>query len=133
MKLNEAVEYINSLKDYEGYVQFSDKKLEIFNKTKNINLVLNNNFIYEAHFYNEHKKTSISIHQINDEFLLSQTQIPDKLDKNDEETFYYHKNKKFRMIQIWEKQKDENCDNLDVLKLTKVVFGGFIEDKKEIK
>ena len=125
----EVIDYINELQGYQGYVQFSHRPID---KSKDI--FLDNNpkiedeegFIYEAHFCNG--KESISIRQINNSWLVSKTDISN-IDKNDMQEFITDIEKfnyKVKMAQIWEEVKDELCENMEVKKLTKVVFAGFI-------
>jgi CRISPR type III-associated protein (TIGR04423 family) len=134
MKKNrdEIIEYINSLKGYNGYVQFSnrpiDKNKDIF-LDGNVKIENENGFIYEAHFSNGTE--SIQIRQINDSWLVSITDISniDKKDIqeyiSDIEDFDY----KIKMAQIWEECEDEYCENMKVKKITKVVFAGFVDAK----
>ena len=130
----EVIDYINNkLQGYQGYVQFSHRKID---KSKDI--FLDNNpqiedekgFIYEAHFCNG--KESIAIRQINDSWLVSITDISN-IDKNDMQEFITDIsdfNYKVKMTQIWEEVKDELCENMPVKKLKKVVFAGFVGGEK---
>ena len=124
----ETIEYINSLKGYEGYVQFShrriDKSKDIFiDKTPSVED--EEGFVYEAHFSNG--KQSIQIRHINDSWFISETDISSIKDEDmqfyisDIENFDY----KIKMAQIWEEKTDELCENMKVKKLKKVVFAGF--------
>ena len=130
MKKEDIVEIINeNYKDYEGYVQFShrpiEKEKDIFYNGKKVEIVNESGFIYEAHFCNGNE--SVAIRQINDSWLISTTDISNisltDIEKylSDIKDFNY----KIKMAQIWEKEKDEYCENLPVLKLKKVVFAGF--------
>jgi len=131
MKKEDIVNTINEqYRDYEGYVQFShraiDKERDIFYDGKRVEVLDENGFIYEAHFYNE--KESISIKQINDSWLVSTTDISN-VDENDTEKFISDVtgwNYKIKMAQIWEKEADEFCEGIEMKKLKKVVFAGFI-------
>jgi len=117
------IKYINSLKDYEGYVQFSDSKIrecDIFKGFQDIKLTPTKGFIYEAHFYNG--QDSITIRQINDSWIVDKNiDIP----LTDTETFYAKDGLKVKMAQIWEAKADEFCEGMRVKKLIKVVFAGF--------
>ena len=130
----EVINYINSLKGYCGYIQWShrpiDKEKDIFiNKDPNIDN--ENGFIYEAHFYNDTEKKSIQIRQINDSWLVSETNILN-LDEKDTQIFISEIQgcPKVKMAQIWQEKEDELCENMKVKKLTKVVFTGFVKDEK---
>jgi len=126
----EVVKYLNSLENYQGYVQFSDMKIrecDIFRNLQKISLSLTNGFIYEAHFCN--KEESIAVKQINNYWLVSISDIS-TANENETEVFQGIENLKVRMTQIWEETNDNLCENMKVRKLSKVVFSGFIGDKK---
>jgi len=128
MKKNrtEVIEYINGLKEYEGYVQFShrpiDLERDLFPRANDI--ADEKGFVYEAHFYKDNQ--SIMIRQINDSWIVSQT------DTTDAEFEFFHgiSNLKIRMAQIWKPEPDELCEGMSVMKLKKVVFAGFEKDKR---
>jgi CRISPR type III-associated protein (TIGR04423 family) len=129
MTKEEIVKYINDeLKGYEGYVQFSHRPIK---KTKDVFVDKNpkveneQGFIYEAHFCNA--KKSISIKQINESWLVSETDISNT-DNSDMQSYISDIsgfNYKIKMAQIWEERQDELCKNMRVKKLKKVVFAGF--------
>ena len=131
----EVINYINTLKGYEGYLQFSHRPIErekdIFLTEKTIQVDENENgFIYEAHFCNETE--SIQIRQVNDSWLVSITEISNVDEKDtqeyisDIENFPY----KVKMAQIWEDKEDPLCEGMQVKKLTKVVFAGFLKGER---
>ena len=129
----EIIDYINSLEDYEGYVQFSyrpiDKKKDIFLDGKVKVDDEKDGFIYEAHFCNGTE--SVQIRQVNDGWLVSTTDIANVSDENipkyisDIESFPY----KVKMAPIWEVKEDPLCEGMQVKKLKKVVFSGFEKGK----
>ena len=128
MNKNEVKEFINRLKDYDGYVQFShrpiDKNKDIFLE-KDPKVEDEKGFIYEAHFCNGSK--SISIKQINGNWLVSETDILD-IDKKDIQTYksdIQDWNHNIKMAQVWEEVEDDLCEGMKVKKLKKVVFVGF--------
>ena len=131
-----VIEYINNLQNYQGYVQFSHRRID---KTKDIFVETNpkitdeEGFIYEAHFYNEKEKKSISIRQINDKWFISKTDISNIDETNIQEylTDIKEFNYKVKMVQIWEKENDPLCENMKVKKLKKVVFAGFKGEKND--
>ena len=140
MKKNkmEIIKYINNLKGYQGYVQFSDTKIrdcDIFKEFQDIKLTLTNGFIYEAHFYNGND--SISIKQINDNFYINE-----EFNVNIDDIQIYISDitdcPSIKMAQIWEEKLDELCENMKVLSLKKVIFVGFngisnkVKQKKKI-
>ena len=124
-----VINYVNDLKGYQGYVQFShrqiDRDKDIFIKTSP-NVEDENGFICEAHSYNN--KESISIKQINNRWLVSKTDISN-IDDADTQEFVtdIEKFPKVKMAQIWKIEKDTLCENMEVKKLKKVVFMGFID------
>jgi len=123
----EVIEYINSLKDYQGYVQFSDRPIEdIYTTPSSISVDAKGGFIYEAHFCNDVE--SITIKQINDAWIGSNTNIKDIKDEDMTTYFAYEKNVK--MAQIWQEESDDMCEGMLVKKLKKVVFAGFVGGEK---
>ena len=123
----EVIEYINSLKDYQGYVQFSDRPIEdIYTTPSSISVDAKGGFVYEAHFCNNVE--SITIKQINDVWIGSNTNIKDIKDEDMTTYFAYEKNVK--MAQIWQEESDDMCEGMLVKKLKKVVFAGFVGGEK---
>ncbi len=127
-----VIDHINSsYKAYQGYVQFSHRKIEkdkdVFLKG-NVQVSDEKGFIYEAHFYNETEKKSVQIRQINDGWLVSETDLT-----NDEYELSYEVYIsnikafpfKVRMAQVWKREEDPLCANMKVKKLQRVVFAGF--------
>lgn len=139
---DEILEYINKLNGYEGYIQRLGSKIsedDIFFK-RNINVNLQpNEYIYEAHFFSKSKNKSVSVRQINDTWFVDEVSLnkDDKCNSNEApvevcfEEFYSKFEAKIKMAQIWEKENDELCEGLHVFKLKKVVFAGFVDDKKD--
>ncbi len=141
------IEYIDTLKSYEGYVQFSDEPLrrcDIFEGLQDIKLTPTKGFVYEAHFCNG--QNSIMIRQQNAEWVVSKTDIVTEDEKIEidfeyfalEKTALLEKDKEnklksnwVKMAQIWKSEADDLCDSMDVMKLQKVVFAGFLVDKKQ--
>jgi len=123
----EVINYINELKEYQGFVQFSDTKIrecDIFKEFQDIKLTTTNGFVYEAHFYNG--KDSITIKQINNYWLVDEIKNTTLSDTqsylSDIEEFNYM----IKMAQIWEAKPDDLCEGMEVMKLQKVVFVGFV-------
>ena len=114
---------INELKEYEGYVQFShrpiDLERDLFPRTTDIELDNQQSFVYEAHFCNGQE--SIMIRQQNADWVVSKTDISSA----EFETFHGIAGLKVNMAQIWEEKPDELCEGMKVNKLQKVVFAGF--------
>lgn len=120
--------FVNNLKGYQGYIQFSDRPIEnIWTSYSNIEIESTKGFIYEAHFYNG--KESIAIKQINESWLVSKTDVTNISDKD--KNSYISKKGKIKMAQIWEEENDPLCENLSVLKLKKVVFVGFEQGEQK--
>ncbi|SFZ98433.1 hypothetical protein MNB_SV-5-1121 [hydrothermal vent metagenome] len=128
-KKEDVVAYINAeLKDYEGYVQFSHRPIDIdkdiFYITDTVMVNDEKGFIFEAHFFKEQE--SIMIRQQNAEWIVDKTlDVPKEV-----EIFSAIKGLEVKMSQMWEAKQDEYCENMEVMKLQKVVFSGFA---KEIK
>ena len=129
MKKNrqEILKYINSLKGYEGYVQFSDRPIEdIWTQKSDISVDAKDGFVYEAHFYNG--SDSISIKQVNDVWLVDETK---DTPLTDTQAFVGINNLKVKMAQIWEAKEDPLCEDMQVKKLKKVVFVGFEKGERK--
>lgn len=138
MKKNktEILTYINELKGVQGYIQMSDKPIsDIWQNSSDItNFKPQSGFVYEAHFWNDAEKKSISIKQINSDWLVNEVEdVP----LTDTQTYRAINNLKVRMAQIWKSENDPLCDNgidkkgLPALKLKKVVFAGFENGGKQ--
>lgn len=124
MKKNreEIIEYINNLKGYQGYVQFSNRKIEdIFRDFSDIHVEEKGGFVYEAHFYNA--KDSISIKQINESWFVDESK---NISLEDVETYIGIDNLKLTMAQQYCEVEDELCEGMKVKKIEKVVFAGFV-------
>ena len=156
---DEILRYVNdNLKDYEGHIQLMGKKIDkeqLFLAGERTPGLGNDDLIYEAHFFNADLKNSISIRQINDSWFVDETDLKsidlDPLKNPDVKEFHSKfkpefsakfKDVKIKMVQIWEDEKDEFCEvpqgngtleGLPVLKLQKIVFAGFVKDKKDKK
>ncbi len=126
MRLNrdEVIDYINNLKGFRGYVQFSNRPLDLAKDifTDNDPKVDNEiGFIYEAHFANENEY--ITIKQSNNSWAVDRGSL-----KNIEiQKFYGIAGNKVKMEQIWQEESDELCEDMLVKKLKKVVFAGFAQ------
>lgn len=150
MKKNrdEILKYVNeNLKGYEGYIQLMGEKIDekhLFLAGERTPDLGKDELIYEAHFFDEKSKKSVSIRQINDAWFVDETELNKvALEESDIKTFYpKFGNFKIKMAQIWQDEKDEFCEvlredgtreGLSVLKLQKIVFAGFVKDKKDKK
>lgn len=132
MKKNqtEIIDYINTLKGYQGYIQMSDKPIsDIWQSFSDISFAPTSGFVYEAHFFNG--TDSIAIKQINESWLVSTTPLSEvKNIETDIQTYHAIGGLKVTMAQIWEEESDPLCENMPVMKLKKVVFAGFEGETK---
>ena len=150
MKKNkdEILKYVNeNLKGYEGYIQLMGEKIDekhLFLAGERTPGLGGDELIYEAHFFDEKSKKSVSIRQINDAWFVDETELNKvALEESGIKTFYpKFGNFKIKMAQIWQDEKDEFCEvpqdngtleGLPVLKLQKIVFAGFVKDEKDKK
>ena len=125
---NEVIDFINKLKGYQGYVQFSNRPIEdIFLTKSDIHVDAKNGFVYEAHFFNGN--ISISIKQINAYWIVAQTEIT-AINEDDVVTYIGIKNSKIKMLQIWNDVEDPLCEGLKVKKFNKALFIGFSGGEK---
>jgi len=156
---DEILRYVNeNLKGYEGYIQLMGKKIDekhLFLAGERAPSLGKDELIYEAHFFNANLKKSISIRQINDAWFIDEAELRgvnlDPKENPDVKEFHSKfkpefsaefKEVKIKMAQIWQDEKDEFCEvlredgtreGLSVLKLQKIVFAGFVKDKKDKK
>ena len=145
---DEILRYVNeNLKGYEGYIQLMGEKIDekhLFLTSERTPSLGEDELIYEAHFFNANLKKSISIRQINDAWFVDETELNKvALEESDIKTFCPKFGSfKIKMAQIWQDEKDEFCEvlredgtreGLPVLKLQKIVFAGFVKDKKDKK
>ena len=123
----QLIEHINGLDGYQGYVQFSNRVIEdIWTVPSKVSIDDKDGFIYEAHFCND--KESLSIKQINNEWILSKTDIS-KVNEEDIQ-IYFAQEKNVKMAQVWVEEADELCEGMMVQKLKKTVFAGFVGGDK---
>jgi len=131
LNLNEIIEYINNLENYEGFVRFSHRPIQpkdIFKSSK-IKIEKENGFIVEAFFCNGIK--SIEIKHVNDRWLVSEIILPQKINPHDIDIYKSKVVGKVKMLQIWEEVEDSDFEEFKVKKLKNVVFYGFEGDKDE--
>jgi len=125
----EVIAYINSLKDYEGYVQFSHRPIEIERDVfigRNPKVEDEKGFVLEAHFFNG--TDSVTIRQINSEWSIDEhPSVP----LDDVQTYHAIEDLEVKMAQIWRPQRDDHCEGLEVMKLEKVVFVGFEQGEQD--
>ena len=127
MKKNrkEIIAYINSLKGYQGYIQFSNRPIEdIYEEFSDIKVEEREGFVSEAYFYNGQE--SLTIKQQNSHWFISQTDIDsDSLESKDVQIYLGINKLKVKMLQVWVEVEDEFCEGMQVKKLQKNVFVGF--------
>nr|WP_315046101.1 TIGR04423 family type III CRISPR-associated protein [uncultured Campylobacter sp.] len=161
MKKNrdEILKYVNeNLKGYEGYIQLIGEKIDekhLFLAGERTPSLGEDELIYEAHFFDEKSKKSVSIRQINDAWFVDETELggANLYPKKNPDIKEFHskfkpefsakfKEVKIKMAQIWQDEKDEFCEvpqdngtleGLPVLKLQKIVFVGFAKNEKDKK
>jgi CRISPR type III-associated protein (TIGR04423 family) len=120
-----------------GYIQLSDSRItedKLFLSPKILpewnNDTYKYNFIYEAAFFDEKSNISTLIRQIDDKWLVNTVNLKELEQKDDykveePQTFIAKKGRKVKMINIWQEQKDELCENFPVLKHVYSAFAGF--------
>ena len=118
---DKVIEYLNSLKGFEGFVRYSHRPIksgDIFKKE--VEVKKEDGFILEAFFCNG--KKSIEIKQINDKWLLAEFDLPQKIENEDMDVFESKVARRVKMLQLWEEEEE---DGFLVKKLKNVVFFGF--------
>jgi CRISPR type III-associated protein (TIGR04423 family) len=124
--------YENLNGEFEGYIQMSDGKLDkIFSSKQTLpsweDLHKNKNFIFEACFFDGDR--SLTIRQINNAFVVIDEKLSNYENKTEEifiaKSLENNMKLKAKITQIWEEKEDKNCENLQVLKATLLLFSGF--------
>ena len=125
----EIIDYINGLSGYEGFVQFSHRPIDIKRDVfigSNPKVEEEEGFVLEAHFFNE--TDSVTVRQINDIWMVDESH---NILLDDVATYHAIGDLKINMAQQWKPQEDDNCADMEVMKLEKVVFAGFWIDEKK--
>ena len=130
---DELEKYYNTLEDeFEGYIQISDERIKHIFKThtklpKWEELHSGGNYILEMALYNPKNKQSILIRQQNDHWFIIEKEL--KGDEPTDSFFTLEDNLKMKIAQIWEEEKDEFCNNWNVLEPKYLLFAGFKSTK----
>jgi CRISPR type III-associated protein (TIGR04423 family) len=124
--------YENLNGEFEGYIQMSDEKLDKILSSKQTlpsweDLHKNKNFIFEACFFDGDR--SLTIRQMNNAFVVIDEKLSNYENKTEEifiaKSLENNMKLKAKITQIWEEKEDKNCENLQVLKATLLLFSGF--------
>ncbi|MFA7090821.1 MAG: TIGR04423 family type III CRISPR-associated protein [Arcobacteraceae bacterium] len=138
--LEELKKFYDELKgQFEGYIQMSNEKLnKILTSKQSLlswdSLHKDKNFIFEACLFDGDR--SITIRQVNDKFAVIDKKLSNFNKENITSEYFVAKSLeekvelKVKFSQIWEEKKDENCENIKVLKPTLLLFSGFTEFTK---
>jgi len=118
---------------YEGYLWMSDKnEPEVYHYEKAVEFSLfekKNPFVIEGQLYNKDKGISYSIKYVDGEYIINEIHVleTDKGDPNVKIQYYPNRMGNYMMefLQYWEEENDPLCENMPVLKLSKIVFVGF--------
>lgn len=124
--------YENLNGEFEGYIQMSDEKLDKILSSKQTlpsweDLHKNKNFIFEACFFDGDR--CLTIRQMNNAFVVIDEKLSNYENKTEEifiaKSLENNMKLKAKITQIWEEKEDKNCENLQVLKATLLLFSGF--------
>ena len=131
MKINDI-----SAQKYEGYVWLSNAEKPIILPNKEFDFSQysekSNPFIVKALLFNEGKSITIrhtgkyhinefDLKNYSDENLIDVQYLPHRLDGVE----------KVKFKQLWLPEKDENCEDMEVLKMNALVFTGFEPKNKK--
>ncbi len=132
---------VNSIENngkYVGYIWKSNEKTpkvfngDIFDESLDNN---DNPFIIEGQLYDEERAVSYSIKFVDGEYLINKFEVnSNELGEFVMKTFYANRikgHKKLCFRQYWRSEKDEFCENMEVLQPKELVFVGFKEEEKE--
>ncbi|MDF1573308.1 MAG: TIGR04423 family type III CRISPR-associated protein [Bacteroidales bacterium] len=118
---------------YEGYYWYSDREKPELLKDEKITAGIFTKipFIIEANFYSKEKNISVSVKNIDGEYLITLCDL-EKVDKKNYDTRVYMGHDiqpgKFRVAEIWEETKDPQLDNMTTLVPAYTAFTGFVND-----
>ncbi len=146
--------FIESYKDitkipkrkYQGYIWYSDGKQkradgkempDILNGNDEFSFTENhlNPFVVEALLYCQKEQISVMVKH-NGAYLIKEYDLktlPHGAELITEEKNYFShrlEGKKICFKQLWIAEKDENCENMEVLNLKAIIFTGFDNSKK---
>ena len=119
---------------YVGYFWISDKNkpqtienIEEFNKYCDKNGMPTNPFILESNLYNKEEKISINIKHISGKYIVTQYNLKDLKKENFNDKTYLlnsHIGKKIQFKEVWIEEKEETCEQMEVMKKQAIVFVG---------
>ena len=131
--LEQLKEFYESLSsEFEGYIQMSNEKLnKVFTSKQKLpswdSLHNGKNFIFEACFFDGDR--CLTIRQMNNAFVVIDEKLSNYENKTEEifiaKSLENNMKLKAKITQIWEEKEDKNCENLQVLKATLLLFSGF--------
>lgn len=123
--------------NYEGYIWYSNKnKPEIIENKNNIDEFFkseqNNPFIIEGQIYDSENKKSYSLKHVNGvllkgkEYDINEIQNDTSICKRERKfTSHRMENKTLHFIEVWRKEVDVLCENMNVYKPHELIFTGF--------
>ena len=128
--------------EYEGYIQMSDKRIEhVYTKATELPELetlyvdvrgekTEVNYVLEMALYDAKNKNSILIRQHNDDFLVLEKELKG-VEEKDIDSFYTvtPRTPKMQIAQLWEAEKSEFCEDMEVLVPKALMFAGFEESK----
>lgn len=126
---------IDFTRSYFGYLWYSDgKKPRIFSPEELSDVYFTDMpFILEGYLYSpEEGGICINIKNIGGEYLIHQVRL-NEIEKSKIERYSFLTSpvfetigiKKFKAIQYWSSEKDEYCENMEVLQPSWIAFEGF--------
>ena len=143
MNWHHQIDHLNQIPDnnFSGYLWASDKSTpEIISKIDSS--IFENNekpahpFIREAYLYDSVNNISISVKHVSGKYLIHQFNL-NELSEDDKKnivpkSFLAHNSlgEKLHFKEIWCPEKDDLCNNFEVLRKKAVVFSGFGKDGK---
>ncbi len=143
MNFNETLTALSEIPElqYQGYYWISSskgpKKFDSIEKIKTYEKYgrPTNPFILEGNFFCSTSQTSISVRHVDNRYLVNKFNLLELDDEQKVEKQYLaQKDLSSELIlftEIWLAQRDENCENMEVLTKKAIVFTGFREMQNE--
>ena len=129
------IQEIDFKKSYTGYLWYSDQNIPVIFKSESLSesSFTPIPFIVEGYLYSSDEEgVCINIKNIDGKYYVHQVQLKEvdssRLERNAFEAIEVLKAKgieKFKAVQFWSSETDENCQGMEVLQPSWIAFEGF--------
>lgn len=125
---------------YEGYVWKSDAtapKVYLGEECGPLPAATVNPFVIEAQLYDPASQKSYSVKHVDGKYIITKVDLSEEALKgcvHEEKTFLPHRMQGISALlfyQLWREEKDELCDNMNVLQPKELAFAGFVRKEEK--